>query len=84
MIESGGYKRFDKLIVVWCEPAIQLSRLMLRESLSKKDALLRISAQMPQDEKKRFADHLIDTSLGFDDTRRQVKEIVETLRRSSP
>src|ERR1035437_890103 len=26
MIESGGYKRFDKIIVVWCEPAIQLTR----------------------------------------------------------
>ena len=34
MIESEGYKRFTKLIVVWCESAIQLKRLMLRNSLS--------------------------------------------------
>ncbi|MEO7660640.1 MAG: dephospho-CoA kinase, partial [Pyrinomonadaceae bacterium] len=69
MIESGGYRRFDKLIVVWCEPEIQLKRLMLRDELSAADARKRVSAQMSQDEKKKFADHLIDTSYGFDDTR---------------
>ena len=75
MIESGGYKRFDSLIVVWCEPAIQLQRLMLREKLTEPDAVMRIAAQMPQDDKKRFADHLIDTSNGFEDTRRQVVDV---------
>ena len=35
MIESGGYKRFDKLIVVWCEPELQLQRLMARDGISK-------------------------------------------------
>ena len=75
MIESGGYKRFDSLIVVWCEPAIQLQRLMLREKLTQTDAVMRIAAQMPQDEKKRFADFLIDTSKGFEDTRRQVIDV---------
>src|ERR1041384_6951487 len=34
MIESGGYRRFDKLIVVWCNTGIQLQRLMLRDNLS--------------------------------------------------
>ncbi len=71
MIESGGYKRFDKLIVVWCSPAIQLQRLMLRDNLSEPEAVKRIEAQMPQEAKKRFADYLIDTSDGFADTRRQ-------------
>lgn len=80
MIESGGYKRFDSLIVVWCEPAIQLERLMLRDKLAEQDALRRISSQMPQDEKKRYADFLIDTSNGFDDTRQQVAEVFGQLR----
>lgn len=84
MIESGGYKRFDKLIVVWCEPAIQLKRLMLRDELSEESAKMRIAAQMPQDEKKRYADLLIDTSLGFGDTRRQVERVVSQLRIESP
>ena len=80
MIESGGYKRFDKIIVVWCLPDIQLSRLMSRDGLSREEAAKRIAAQMPQKEKKRFADYLIDTSDGFDDTRRQTTEIVAKLR----
>jgi dephospho-CoA kinase len=80
MIESGGYRRFDKLIVVWCAPAIQLKRLMLRDDLSRDDAKKRIRSQMSQDDKKRFADHLIDTSRGFDDTRSQTLKIFEQLR----
>jgi dephospho-CoA kinase len=75
MIESGGYKRFDKLIVVWCRPEIQLERLMLRDGLSTDEATRRVAAQMPQEQKKSYADYLIDTSLGFDDTRRQATEI---------
>ena len=46
------------------------------------EAKKRIAAQMPQDEKKRYADHLIDTSNGFEDTRRQVREIYEKLKLS--
>lgn len=80
MIESGGYKRFDQLIVVWCEPAIQLKRLMLREKIDRAEAGKRIAAQMSQEEKKRFADFLIDTSAGFDDTRQQVAEIHRKLQ----
>jgi dephospho-CoA kinase len=80
MIESGGYRRFDKLIVVWCEAAIQLQRLMLRDNLSSGDAQKRIDSQMPQEEKKRYADHLIDTSRSLDDTRKQTVELYRQLR----
>src|SRR5436190_8446299 len=75
MIESGGYKRFDRLIVVWCEPAIQLARLMARDGLSESEAAKRIASQMPQEEKKRYADHLIDTSAGRENTREQVTHL---------
>lgn len=75
MIESEGYKRFDKLIVVWCDSAIQLERLMLRNNLSESEALKRINAQMTQMEKKSFADFLIDTTEGFDSARRQTIEV---------
>lgn len=80
MIESGGYKRFDKLIVVWCDEEKQLSRLMARSSLSEEEAQKRIDAQMPQSEKKRFADLLIDTSNGYEDTRRQTAEVFAELK----
>ena len=83
MIESGGYKRFDKLIVVHCDPEIQLERLMARNAISREDAARRIAAQMPQDEKKRYADFLIDTSYGFEDARRRTKEVYGQLRELS-
>ena len=79
MIESGGYKRFDKLIVVHCRPEIQLQRLMLRNALSREESEKRISAQMSQEGKKKFADYLIDTSEGFDDTRRQTEQVYTAL-----
>ena len=80
MIESGGYKRFDKLIVVWCEAETQIERLMARNDLNREAAIQRIEAQMPQEEKKSYADYTIDTSNGFEDTRRQTIEIFERLK----
>jgi len=80
MIESCGYKRFTKLIVVWCEPQIQLQRLMMRNNLSEAEAVKRIRAQLPQEEKKRYADFLIDTSGGFESTRRRTIEVFEQLK----
>jgi dephospho-CoA kinase len=79
MIESGGYKRFDKLIVVHCRPEVQLERLILRNELSREEAQRRIDSQMPQEEKQRFADFLIDTSDGFEQTRQRTREVYEQL-----
>jgi len=81
MIESGGYKRFDKLIVVHCRPEVQLERLMLRDNLSRDEALRRINSQMPQEEKQQFADYLIDTSDGYESTRAQTVQVNQKLIR---
>ena len=75
MIESGGYKRFDKVIVVYCRPEVQLERLIARNNLSRDEAQIRVSAQMSQDEKKKFADYLIDTSDGFETARKRTEEV---------
>jgi dephospho-CoA kinase len=80
MIESGGYKRFDKLIVVHCREDVQLGRVMTRNNLSREEAEKRIAAQMPQEEKKKFADYLIDTSDGFEATRKGTTEVYDKLR----
>jgi len=79
MIESGGYRRFAKLIVVHCRSEVQLQRLMARERLSPQEAAQRMAAQMPQEEKKKYADFLIDTSEGFEDTRRQTESVFREL-----
>jgi dephospho-CoA kinase len=83
MIESGGYKRFDKLVVVYCREDVQLDRIMTRNNLSREEAARRIAAQMPQEEKKKFADYLIDSSEGFAATRRATEEVYRQLREDS-
>jgi dephospho-CoA kinase len=80
MIESGGYQRMEKLIVVYCEPGIQLQRLMHRDGLSRDAAESRIAAQMPQNEKKTFADFLINTCGDHSQTRAQVENVYGELR----
>src|SRR5437773_7912860 len=80
MIESGGYERLDKLVVVYCDPEIELERLMKRDGLSREAASERINTQMPQEQKKKYADYLIDTSGSFDATRAQVVSVFEQLR----
>ena len=79
MIESGGYQRFDKLVVVHCRPEVQLERLMLRDALSRDEAQRRINSQMSQEEKQQYADYLIDTSDGFEPTRLRTKQVFEEL-----
>jgi dephospho-CoA kinase len=79
MIESGGYKRFDKLIVVHCRDEVQLTRVMERNNLSREEAQRRIGAQMSQEEKKKFADYLIDTSDGFEAARARTSEVYALL-----
>jgi dephospho-CoA kinase len=80
MIESGGYKRFDKLIVVHCDDEVQLQRVMARDKLSHDEAKRRVAAQMSQEEKKIFADYLIDTTDGFEVARKRTKDVYGELR----
>jgi dephospho-CoA kinase len=80
MIETGSYKRFDKVVVVHCRPELQLARLMERNQLPRAEAESRIAAQMSSAEKLKVADYAIDTSLGFEDTRRQVEALYASLR----
>jgi dephospho-CoA kinase len=79
MIESDRFKRFNKIIVVWCHAETQLRRLMERNSVGEAEARKRIAAQMSQAEKKRFANYLIDTTAGFESTRQQTTSIFNAL-----
>jgi dephospho-CoA kinase len=80
MIESGGYKRFDKLIVVFCDRETQVERLMKRNQITREDAERRIAAQMSSDEKRKYADYEIDTTGTMNETRERVKEVYKILR----
>ena len=75
MIETGSYRRYDKIVVVFCAPEIQLSRLMARDHLTSEEAIQRISRQLPSEEKLKYAHYRIETSGTLEDTRRQVREV---------
>ena len=79
LIETGGYKEYDRLIVVVCPPSMQLARLVARDGLSEDAAKARIAAQMPMDEKIRFADHVIDASVSLESTLEQVDAVYRKL-----
>ncbi len=79
MVESGFYKMQDRLIVVVCEKALQLARLMTRCGISAEEARLRIATQMPVEEKIKLADYTIDTSGTYARTREQIENIYRDL-----
>ncbi|XP_078722009.1 dephospho-CoA kinase domain-containing protein [Lampetra fluviatilis] len=73
LFENKTMSRFIKhSIVVYCDPESQLSRLMQRNSLSRHEAELRVRAQIPLDQKRLLADHVIDNCGEREATRRQV------------
>jgi dephospho-CoA kinase len=82
IVESGFHKSLDSLVVCWCRPEQQLERLIQR-GLAREQAQLRISAQMPAEEKRQLADEVIDCSGAIGETERQVKNLVERLKQLS-
>jgi dephospho-CoA kinase len=80
-IEAGYAGFYDKVIVVFCRPKVQLARLMARDGLSPEAALQKIRAQMPQEQKKSRADYLIDTSGSLSDTESRADRIFRRLKR---
>lgn len=81
MIESGGYKRFDALIVVYCDRETQIERLMRRAGITREDAERRVAAQMSSEEKLMYADYRIDTGSAFEQTRQRVADLFGELVR---
>ncbi len=80
MIETGSYKRFDKLIVVYCDRESQIERVMKRNNLPRNEVESRINSQMPSDEKRKYADMEIDTSGTFEETDIKVKAVYQELK----
>jgi len=78
---SGGAAGldFDATIVVWAPQAAQVERQLQREGYGADEAERRVRAQMPLDEKRALADHVIDNSGGVEETERQVRELYEKL-----
>jgi dephospho-CoA kinase len=84
LIETGSYRRFDRLILVVCEEAQQLERAMRRPGAVESDVRRRLTHQLPLAEKRKFADFIIDTSGSKEDTLRQTRSLYDELRKIEP
>jgi len=80
LVETGAYKEYDRLIVVKCSRDDQLRRLLQRGQLSIDAAMARISSQLPLEKKLAVADHVIDTSVSLEETRRMTAEVYRSLK----
>jgi dephospho-CoA kinase len=79
LVETGAYKTFDKLVVVYVDEETQLKRLKERDGFTDEEVTKRISSQMPLKEKVKYTDFVIYNDKGLEDTRRQVIDIYKTL-----
>jgi dephospho-CoA kinase len=84
LIESGYHQRLDRLILVSCTREQQLERLTqpaFGRNMSPEQAEMRIAAQMTLEEKRKLATDEIDSSGSLDDTKKQVRVLVDGLKR---
>jgi dephospho-CoA kinase len=79
LVETGSYKKFDKLIVVVCTPEQQMERAMKRGAYTREEVLARLSRQLPLEDKLRVADYVIDTSGTKENTLEQVRTLFGSL-----
>src|ERR1700754_3120904 len=77
LYETGGEKRVDAVVVVTTTPEIQRERILSRDNMTseKLDAIL--ARQLPDAEKRKRADFVVDTSHGLDPVRLRIRDILD-------
>jgi dephospho-CoA kinase len=84
LLEAGVGERFDRLIVVTCSAEQRVARFAARQKIdleaARKEVVRRMAAQLPDEEKIKAADHVIDNSGSLDQTREQVRAVWQKLR----
>ena len=79
LYECGMAQMFDRIFVVSASRETQIARLLARDGLSRKDAERRIDAQMPLAQKCALADAVIDTDGPMENTRAQVRALIDSI-----
>ena len=82
LYETGMDAQCDEVWCVSVPPGMQVRRVMRRDGLSRTQAVQRMQSQMPLAEKRRRADHVIDTSGNYRSTNRRVRGLLRNTRRS--
>jgi dephospho-CoA kinase len=70
---------FDATVLVWTPRAVQIERTVARDGCAREEAERRVAAQMPIDDKRALADHVIDNGGALADTERQVRALFAAL-----
>ncbi len=83
LFETGGETRVDKVVVVSCAPEIQRQRVLSRHGMTEEKFEMILARQMPDAEKRRRADFIIDSGNGVEAARDQVREILQRLSAGS-
>lgn len=81
LIETGRYKVFDRLILTACSEVTQIARAIARDGLSPEAVKARIDKQLPLEEKKKYADYVVETDGTKEDTVRQVTTVFRELEK---
>ena len=79
LFETGGDRRVDAVVVVSAPPQVQRARVLARPGMTIEKVESILAKQMPDAEKRRRADFVVDTSQGFDATRAQVRAILDAV-----
>jgi dephospho-CoA kinase len=79
LFETGGTWRVDKVLVVTAPAEVQRARVLARPGMTEEKFEKILSRQVPDGEKRRRADFLIDTSHGMDAARQAVRGIIDQL-----
>jgi dephospho-CoA kinase len=80
LFETGGEERVDAVVVVSCDPQLQRQRVLARPGMSEDKLEMILARQVPDCEKRRKADFVIDTGTGTEVARQRVKEIITSLK----
>jgi dephospho-CoA kinase len=77
LFETAAQSRCDAVVVVSAPPEIQRQRALDRPGMTEEKLAALLSKQMPDDEKRRRADFIVDSSQDFDRTRAQIRDILQ-------
>lgn len=80
LIENNLHLDMDYVILVVADNSVQIQRIISRDKLTKSDAVSRINSQMPVEQKKEFANILIDNNGDLIDTQKQVYDLIDFIK----
>lgn len=81
LIESGNYKKMDKVAVVACDEETQIRRIVEKGVFSGEDAKKRIKTQMGLKEKLKYADYIIENNSTIEELRAKVEILYRDLKK---